>query len=109
MAELKQIPEGLEYSYTEPTTNSDGSPLVDLDHTSIYVDVGAGPVKTLDVPATSPNGGGNIVQIIQNPFEEGKEGTVSVHATAVDDNNQESEIGAQATVEVDFLAPAPPQ
>lgn len=109
MATLKQVPAGLEYAYKEPSTNSNGSPLVDLDHTSIFVDVGAGPVKIMDVPATAAAGGGDIVQILQNPFAEGQEGTVTAFSIAVDDNGNEGLKGGEATADVDFLAPGPTQ
>jgi len=107
MASLKQVANGLEYSYKEPSTNVNGSPLIDLDHTEIFVDVGAGPAKVMDVPASSPNGGGDVVQILQNPFSEGQEGTVTAFSIAVDDNGNQAVKGGEATADVDFLAPSP--
>src|SRR5438128_10574948 len=38
-------------SYTEPTTNTDGSPVA-LQNTTIYYTLGSAPEKSLPVPAT---------------------------------------------------------
>ena len=45
-------------TYTEPSTNSDGTPLTDLDRTEYRIDNGAGTVTpSVTVPASSPTGG----------------------------------------------------
>lgn len=107
MATLKQVDNGLEYAYKEPSTNKDGSPLKDLDRVEVFVDIGTGPVLAISVPASAPTGGGDQVVIISNPIVEDQEAVVNVHSVAIDDNNRRSEIGGQASVEVDNLPPAP--
>ncbi len=51
----------LRFSFTEPSENVDGSPLTDLKSCTVSVDVigdSGGDWKTLEIPATSPGGGG---------------------------------------------------
>lgn len=98
----------IEVSYNEPTANADGSPLVDLDHTSVYVDSGSGPTKVTDIPASSPNGGGAITQRFSAPIANGQEADVSVWATASDRSGNASAPSTVTVIRIDKLAPAPP-
>jgi hypothetical protein len=98
----------IEVIYNEPTQNADGSPIQDLDHTTIYADGGAGPNKMIDVPASSVNGGGLVVQRISSPVADGQEADVTVWATAFDGSGNESAQGTVVTIRIDKLAPAPP-
>jgi hypothetical protein len=98
----------IEVTYTEPTQNADNSPIQDLDHTSIYADGGSGANKMLDVPASSPNGGGAVIQRISVPVSDGQEADVSIWATAFDGSGNESAQGTVVTIRIDKLAPAPP-
>src|SRR5438132_2845591 len=66
-------------SYTEPTTNTDGSPIA-LQATTIYYTLGIAPEKSLTVPATQPSGGGTVTRAITEPILPGQ--TVSVVAQA---------------------------
>ncbi len=70
-------------SYIEPTTQADGAQLTNLAMTTIYQDIGNGFVKTKDVPATSPEGGGKIIETLSIPVdpEEEKETTICVTST----------------------------
>ncbi|MDR4471233.1 MAG: hypothetical protein MRJ92_00860 [Nitrospira sp.] len=43
-------------SYTEPTTGTDGKPLTNLAHTTIYYNAGDGPVIAKVVPASQKTG-----------------------------------------------------
>jgi len=99
----------VESSYTEPTVNEDGSPLSDLAKTTIYYDLGAGQVKALDVPASSPTGGGQISQTVTVPIVSGQEANVKFWATATDTSGNESAPSNSVTVRIDRLAPGPPQ
>lgn len=101
-------PEGIKVEYTEPTTNENGTPLTDLAKTTIYYDIGAGPVKAVDVPATAPTGGGAISQVITVTIAENTEVDVQIWATATDLSGNESEKSAIATVRVDSLPPNAP-
>jgi len=100
--------EGIKVEYQEPVTNANGTPLVDLALTSIFYDKGQGAVKALDVPATSPTGGGVISQIIQVPVGDNEEIDVKVWAIAVDLSGLPSLPSDVITVRIDNLPPAPP-
>lgn len=96
--------------YNEPTTNSDNSPLVDLDHTTVWYDAGAGIIKGVDVPATSLTGGGlNVSATVSVPIAVGQEKDVIFWVTAFDKTGNESIRSNTVTVRLDRLAPAPPQ
>jgi hypothetical protein len=69
-------------SYTEPTTNAAGLPLTNLAKTTIYYDMGAGPVRAREVPASRETGGGAITQTISIPLKQKPEATVCVFVTA---------------------------
>lgn len=69
-------------SYTEPTTTVDDTPLIALDKTSIYYDLGSGPVKAMDVPATKPTGGGQVSQTVKIPIGQDEEKLVMICVTA---------------------------
>ena len=73
----------LNISYREPSTRADGSPLTNLAKTTIYYDVGTGFVKAKEKTATSPQGGGKVVESIQIPVqsEQPVEATICVTAT----------------------------
>lgn len=107
MASLTQIPEGLQYVYKEPTLNKNGSPLTDLDHVSIFQDIGAGPVLVLDVPASGPTGGQEKTIILPNPIGADQEANVTVYSIAIDDNGNEAVKGGEVTIPLDNLAPNP--
>jgi len=94
--------------YQEPTTNKDGSPLVDMDHTSIYSKVGDLTEKVGDQPASSINGGGSIeFKFIANVGAD-QEANVDVWATAFDLAGNESDPSPVNTVRIDHLPPAAP-
>lgn len=94
--------------YTEPTTNSNGTPLADLHHTSIYYDMGNGAVHAADLPASLMTGGGTISYVISVPVADGEEKDVKFWATATDTLGNTSLPSPQAVKRIDRLAPAPP-
>jgi len=96
----------VDVSYTEPTTNADGSPLTDLDHTTTYYDNGDGPVNAHEEPATALTGGGNIAVQIIVPVADGEEANVDFWATATDQSGNESEKSPIDTERIDRLPPA---
>ncbi len=103
-------------TYTEPTENADGSPLIDLDRTEYRTgnDVD-GMGDWVSVVATSPNGGGLItLPGVTIPLPAGPtETTGRIHVRACDDAGQREasttdncgEI-AETTREIDTLPPA---
>lgn len=105
---VSQTPQGLLVEYTEPSTTKTGTPLTDLDHTTIFFDLGSGPQKAVDVPATSANGGGAISQVIQVPVGADQEADVSITVTATDTSGNESTPSNSVAVRVDTLPPASP-
>lgn len=95
--------------YTEPTTNENGSTLVDLNNTSIYYDMGSGTVKVADVPAISLTGGGTVSQVITIPVLDQQEANVNIWATATDLVGNESANSNVEVIRIDRLKPSPPQ
>ncbi|RJQ21998.1 MAG: hypothetical protein C4560_02955 [Nitrospiraceae bacterium] len=96
--------------YEEPTTNADlTSALTDLDHTSIYYDLGSGFVEADRIPATSATGGGHITAGITVPAMEGQEKDVRFKTTATDNSGNESADSNIVTKRIDRLAPAAPK
>lgn len=100
--------------YDEPLNNipnidGDVTPLTDLDHTTVYYDKGSGPVNAVEVPATSLNGGGHIIQPISIPVAELEEANISIWATATDTSGNESDPSNTVTKRIDRLKPQPPQ
>jgi len=96
-------------TYTEPGSNKTGTPLTDLDYTTIYVSPEGGTDFTAQVNATSPTGGGNIVEKIIVPVLVDEEVNVRVWATATDTSGNKSIDSNVATKRIDRLAPAAPQ
>lgn len=95
-------------SYKEPSTNRNGSPIVDLVKTTIYYDKGQGPVNALDVAATTETGGSPISATFIIPISQDEEADISVWATATDKSGNESDKSSIETVRIDFLRPNPP-
>jgi len=92
-------------TYTEPTTNEDGSPLLDLNFCSIFYDMGDGPTKAIDITASKPTGGGTISTNFIVPVLDGMERDVSVWGTASDGSNNASAESVKDSVRIDRLAP----
>lgn len=100
----------LTVTYIEPTTNDNAAltPLDDLDHTTIYWDI-LGMLYSRDVPATSLNGGGTILETIIVTKVPGIEIDVPVFATAWDDSGNESRKSNTEIKPFDWLLPSPIQ
>ena len=76
-------------AYTEPTTGTDGKPLTNLAHTTIYYNAGDGPVIAKVVPASQKTGGGAVSQTITIPLPNQAEQDVTVCVTATDSDERE--------------------
>lgn len=98
----------IDAEYQEPTTNEDGSPLSDLAYTSIFYDMGAGPVNVVDLPASLNTGGGIKNYTFNVPVLAKMESNVLVWATATDTSGNTSDPSVPVDVRIDRLAPAPP-
>lgn len=101
-------------SYTEPTTNTDNSPLNDLAKTTIHWREcpTAGPCSAaytqVDVPASALAGGGAISKDITVPVPPGVERNIEVFATATDTSGNLSPESAHVVKRVDRLSPKAP-
>ena len=96
-------------TYTEPSTEADGSALMDLAFTSVFYQIGAQPpVKFVDVPASSPQGGKVQTVVVKVPIPAGKKFSVTFHVTATDAIGLESEASPSLTLSVDRVAPSAP-
>jgi hypothetical protein len=91
-------------SYTEPTTNADGTPLADLHHCNVYAAPTSGPeIKSADIPASSATGGANKSTTITV----GKGSLYTITASCTDLVGNES--ARTPGVTLDALPPAPPK
>lgn len=94
--------------YTEPTDNTDGSLIDDLHHTSIFYDLGAGPVNVVDLPATLNTGGGAISYSALIPVLPGEIKDATIFATATDTIGETSDPSEPLVVRLDRRVPKPP-
>ncbi len=98
-------------TYNEPVDNTDGSALTDLHHTSVFYDLGAGPVNVVDLPASLSQGGGEIAYTFLVPILPGEVKDVSFTCTATDGNGNTSAPSTPMVVNLsnpERLAPAAP-
>lgn len=95
-------------TYQEPTVTATNTPLTDLASTSISYDLGAGPVRARDVPATAPTGGGIITTTVDIPVAANQEVDVRFWATATDTSGNESARSAEVVRRIDRLPPGAP-
>ena len=101
-------------NYTEPSENA-ASPegvitaLTDLAFCTLYYNTGSGPVKAVDIPASSPTGGQPMVVSYTVPFTPGMEADVTFSLTATDTSGNESAHSASVGKRVDMLAPGVPK
>ena len=88
----------VDVSYHEPTLNENRTALRDLQKTTIYLRRGKGPLEMIDIPSTSPAGGGRItLEKVPVPLaHNGAPVRVQVCVTASDDKPNESKpVGMQ--------------
>jgi len=76
-------------AYTEPTTGTDGKPLTNLAHTTIYYNAGDGPVIAKVVPASQKTGGGAVSQVLTIPLRDQSEQEITVCVSATDVDERE--------------------
>ena len=76
-------------SYIEPTTKANGEALTNLAKTTIYHDLGKGMVKYKDIPATNPEGGGEIQEKISFTIRTETSIQATICITATDTNGRE--------------------
>ncbi len=79
----------LTVSYVEPTTNAKGQDLTNLARTTIYHDLGIGMVKYKDIPATRPQGGGQVQEKVSFSISKGTSIQVTICITATNTRGQE--------------------
>lgn len=94
--------------YTEPSTNTDGSALDDLHHTSIFYDIGTGAVNVIDLPASLMTGGGVKSYTFTIPVLKGEMKSVSIFATASDTSGETSDPSEPIITVIDRRVPSPP-
>jgi len=101
----------INFSYIEPTTNTDGTPCTDLEFTTLYWTLnGAIPDSglVLRALATSPGGGGTVSGSLTLEVPPGVVSTIELWATGTDKSMNESEDTPHVTTTRDFLAPSAP-
>lgn len=98
------------FTYQEPSTNPDGSPLSDLRETRLYYQKDAGsPEIGATTPATRLQGGGRITATLLVPVLHNQEANVTFWATALDLVGNESARSVQVVQRIDRLAPSAPE
>jgi hypothetical protein len=98
----------LEVVYKEPTTNDDGTAITDLKSVNLYYNSGGGETLAIEVPASSPTGGGIRIKRILIPLGEDTEAEVKFYFRAY---NLAGEASANSPViikRLDKLAPKTP-
>ena len=80
----------VQVSYTEPSADATGTALKTLAKTTIYYDLGMGRIVALEIPATTPKGGGFVKKTITIPLDKHPQRSVSICVTATDSAGHES-------------------
>lgn len=101
------LPSGvlIEVQYDEPTTFSDGTPLTNLQKTTIFYNMGQGSTTIKDVNASNLRGGGHIVTEVSIPILPSQEKTLTVWATATSTKGVTSIRSNVESLNVDRLSP----
>ena len=101
----------VELSYEEPSTNADGSALLDLAKTISYFSKlpDGQPQRCIESPASAPTGGGVIRAVCLVPVAHGQEVDVRFTVTAMDTSGNESGPSDPVDKRIDFLAPSAPR
>ena len=82
---VKSMKPMITISYSEPTTNKDGTPLIDLKWTTIYFGLKKDSVKTIDVWTKNARGRGSVeIQDIPIPVRQDEEVLEVLCVTATD-------------------------
>ena len=98
----------LNATFTEPNTNSDGTPLLDLDYSTIYIITPAGTIKAPLIQESNASGGGiQTVKIMVNA-PSGVKTTLQFAATSTDTTGNEGQRTPEVTVVIDRIAPSVP-
>lgn len=98
----------LRVEYQEPTDNADGSVLDDLQHTSVFYDIGGGPVNVVDYPASLAAGGLTVIYDFVVPVLPGDKRNVTVFATATDTSGNTSAPSDSISILIDRRIPNRP-
>ena len=98
----------LELSFTEPAINSDGSPLLDLAFSTIYLVTPDTKLKVLSIPASGVVGGKlqNAPVVVSAPA--GQKTELLFEVTSTDISGNESAADVAVRIMVDRIAPASP-
>lgn len=98
----------LDATFTEPTVSSDGSPLTDLDYSTIYIITPAGTLKAPAIQESAATGGGvRAVKLLVDAPSNAKT-TLRFAASSTDTAGNEGPRTAEVTVVIDRIAPAAP-
>lgn len=98
----------LDLTFTEPSVNSDGSPLLDLAFSTIYLVTPDAKLKVLAIPASGVAGGKvqNAPVVVNAPA--GQKTDLLFEVTSTDVAGNESLPDVAILITVDRIAPAAP-
>ena len=94
----------LEISYVEPTTSADGSPLDDLQYTTVQLSVDGVDQGSVNIPATALTGGGAVSHTYSVTVKPNTVALAVVTVTASDEVPNVSEPVVHQTT-IDWLPP----
>lgn len=92
-------------TYTEPTTNMNGTPLLDLYCTKPFYDMGQGWVGAGEIPASNPMGGQEVTSIIAIPVVGEVEVDVRIKLNSQDDAGNLSDDSEIKIINIDKERP----
>lgn len=96
-------------TWTEPTQNATGTPLMDLASTTLFYEIPGGmEMLCAEAPATSPQGGQQVTGSCTVPVGNDMEADVHFRVRAADTSGNESAPSPDVVRRVDHLAPAAP-
>lgn len=87
--------------YTEPTQNTDNSPLTNLKHVNIYYNIGNGEKLGITNPASSPRGGGTVTVKFPVPVPDGAKVDVMFYSRAINSTGQQSSKSGSVKLTID--------
>ncbi len=95
-------------TFDEPATNTDGTPLADLDYSTVYITTPAGTIKAPVIQESKPTGGGTMSTTIQVNAPANAKTTIHFAVSSTDTAGNEGPKTPDLVYVVDRIAPAAP-
>lgn len=92
-------------TFTEPNASVDGSPLTDLDYSTVYIITPAGTIKSPAIQETQASGGGNVTINLLVTALNGVKTTLKFAASSTDTSGNEGARTAEVSLVIDRVGP----